>query len=355
MANANEKTRIDIAVAGLGRTGWRNHLLNLAKLGDMFRITAVADQLEERRNEAESQFGCRSHATLDDLLAKETPSWIVIATPTFLHLDQTTSALSKGWNVICEKPLAASVDEIRAMMAAAEKHGRTLTAVQQHRYAADFVKVREVIDSGVLGRIVQIRSCMNGFNRRWDWQTLQKNGGGTLNNTGPHPLDQMLQLFGPDKPEVSCHMDRFISVGDADDHVKLVLRGKNSPTIDLEVSSVDALGDRKWKVQGTSGGLEGSATHLKWRFFDPTLLPTRQIDDGPPADRGYHREEFPWQSAEWQEPAGPESAHTTYYRDLHDRLSKGLPPRITALDALRVAEVIAECRRDSTRVHGSQV
>lgn len=353
--NHNEENRIAIAVAGLGRTGWRNHLLNLVKLGEMFQITAVADQLEERRLEAENTFSCRSYATLDDLLAKEPPAWIVIATPTFLHLEQTSAALSLGWNVICEKPLAASVDEIRTMMAVAEKTNRILTVFQQNRYAADFVKVCEVIDSGVLGRIVQIRSCMNGFNRRWDWQTLQKTGGGTLNNTGPHPLDQMLQLFGPDKPEVSCHMDCLISVGDADDHVKLVMRGKNAPTIDLEISSVDAIGDRKWKVQGTCGGLEGSTTHLKWRFFDPALLPTRQVDEDPPADRGYHREEFPWQSAEWQEPTDAEPAHITYYRDLHDRLSNGLPPRITALDALRVAEVIAECRHDSTRVHGSTV
>jgi len=343
---------LPIAVVGLGRTGWRNHLQNLKSLPEFFRIAAVADRMEERRSEAKKEFGCRAYAELEELLACEDPGWIVIATPTFLHRQQTLQALAKGWNVICEKPLAPTPDEAGEMIAAAKSAGQWLTVFQQNRYAPDFQKVREVIESGILGRVFSIRSCWNNFNRRWDWQTLQKNGGGNLNNTGPHPLDQMLQLFGPEQPVVSCHQDSLITVGDADDHVKILLRGKDSPTIDLEISSVDAIGDPRWKIQGTCGGLTGSAERLTWKYYNPAELPERKVDEAAPADRGYHSETFPWKTGEWTLPQGLESAHLTYYRDLAARLQSGLAPQVTAEDALRVAEISDACRADSLEACG---
>jgi predicted dehydrogenase len=60
----------------------------------------------------------------------------------------------------------------------------------------------------VLGRIVQISIAFNGFSRRWDWQTTRRYMGGNLLNTGPHPVDQALVLFGKGMPDVWCRMDR---------------------------------------------------------------------------------------------------------------------------------------------------
>lgn len=74
--------------------------------------------------------------------------------------------------------------------------------------------------------MVQASIAYNNFARRWDWQTLKRNNGGNLLNTGPHPVDQALQLFGKDKmPAITCSMDRANTAGDAEDYVKLVIHG----------------------------------------------------------------------------------------------------------------------------------
>src|SRR5207245_2139585 len=103
-----------------------------------------------------------------------------------------------GFNVLCEKPFASTAADVDRMIAAAERANRTVAIFQQSRFAPYFRKVREVIASGVLGDIVQINIAFNGFSRRYDWQTLTAEMGGNLLNTGPHPLDQALQLFGTD-------------------------------------------------------------------------------------------------------------------------------------------------------------
>ena len=68
--------------------------------------------------------------------------------------------------------MASDLAGADAMIAVAEETGRILTVHQNLRYAADFVKVREVIATGVLGRIIEIRIHNGRFDRRWDWQTF---------------------------------------------------------------------------------------------------------------------------------------------------------------------------------------
>ena len=82
-----------------------------------------------------------------------------------------------------------------------------LTVNQNYRYHADFLKVKEVVESGVLGRIVQMRITGNGFRRRWDWQTLKEYGGGDLNNKGAHSIDWAIHFFDDPDPEIFCQME----------------------------------------------------------------------------------------------------------------------------------------------------
>ena len=113
------------------------------------------------------------------------------------------------------------------MIAVAEETGRILTVHQNLRYAADFVTVRKVIASDILGRIIEIRIHNGGFDRRWDWQTLKRYGGGALNNSGPHFIDMGMLLIDDPEPTVFCHMEATpLYAGDADSHVKVVLKPK---------------------------------------------------------------------------------------------------------------------------------
>ena len=120
---------------------------------------------------------------------------VVNAAPSKFHVPLTLQFLEAGFNVLCDKPLASRAADVDRLIAAAERSGKTLAIFQQSRYSPAFVQLRRVIDSGVLGDIVQISLVSSGFSRRYDWQTLTAEMGGNLLNTGPHVLDQALQLF----------------------------------------------------------------------------------------------------------------------------------------------------------------
>ena len=288
--------KLKIAVAGLGRTGWRNHLSNLAKLPDLYEICGVCDAMDSRRKEAESTFGCASYANIESMLREDGIDWVVVATPQILHHEQTIAALRAGKNVVCEKPMAVTSGQAEEMAAVASETGRHLTVFHNLRYAPDFALVRKVISTGKLGRILMVKIHRNDFSRRWDWQTLKKFGGGNLANQGPHVLDHALCLMNTTEPGIVARAEAAVTLGDADDHVKILLHAKSSPLVDIEISSADATGADRWKVYGTSGGLVGDGVQFRYKYFDPAELPERTVQETPPLDRTYNSETIRWRA-----------------------------------------------------------
>jgi len=334
---------IRVGIAGLGRSGWGIHARLLEPLDDMYRVVAVTDRIAARRQEAVDRFGCRAYDDLASMLRDPEVEMVVNALPSHLHPSGSVEALQAGKHVVCEKPMAARVADADRMIEAAEKAGRVLAVFQNRRYAPDFQKVQQVIASGKLGRIVMIRLAWQGFGRRWDWQTLQKYDGGSLNNTGPHMLDWALQLFGPGKPQVFCHLERTLTCGDAEDHVKLIFQGPNAPMLDLEITSACAYSQEPWLVMGTQGTLTGTTRELRWKYLDPAQLEPREVDERPTSDRSYNREEISWTEEKWDrsEYAGPGS--TGFYLDLHGTIRDGNPLFITPESVRRQVEVLEEC------------
>ena len=146
------------------------------------------------------------------------------------------------------------------LMEAAAKSGKMYNVFQQSRFAPYFRKIREIIESGVLGRIIEIDIQCNAFSRRYDWQTLQSFNAGSLFNTGPHPLDQALSLLDmyDGMPNVLCKMDCVNTYGDANDYCKLILTAPNKPLVCLDVSSCDAYPVLTYKVMAQYGGIKAS-------------------------------------------------------------------------------------------------
>jgi len=337
--------QIRVGVAGLGRSGWGIHVRLLSQIPAKYQIVAVTDPDAGRCQEAVERFGCQAYAGYDELVGDDAVELVVVATPSHLHADYTIAALEAGKAVVCEKPMAASLADADRMIAAAEHTGRLLTIFQNRRYSPDFCQVKEVIDSGVLGRIVMIHMTASGFGRRWDWQTLKRYGGGSLNNTGVHFLDQALQLFGPSKPQVYCHMERTLTLGDAEDHVKLILRAEGAQMIDLEISSAAAYPFETWNVMGTQGGLAGSRSNLRWKYIDPSALLPRSVDTRPTPDRSYNREDLDWREETWDVSEDSRPSEIGYYLDLYQTIRHGAPLVVTPESVRRVMQVLEECHR----------
>ncbi|MHC4873431.1 MAG: Gfo/Idh/MocA family protein, partial [Planctomycetota bacterium] len=181
--------KLRVGIGGYGRSGRNIHAEWLRQDPKKFEIVAVADQLADRRKDAKDEWGCPVYKDYKELIKKTDMDFFVNATPSNLHAKGTVEALNAGHNVVCEKPLGRTVKEFDGMVTAAKKNKKKFIPFQNSRFYPFFKKMREVIDSGVIGDLVSVRSVWGGYGRRWDWQTKQEFYGGNLLNTGPHPMD----------------------------------------------------------------------------------------------------------------------------------------------------------------------
>jgi scyllo-inositol 2-dehydrogenase (NADP+) len=137
------------------------------------------------------------------------------------------------------------------------------------------------------------------FARRNDWQTLARNGGGVLNNTCVHFLDQILQLLPGKVNDVMGDLKQIASAGDVEDHVKALIRTDAGATADIEVSSAENLAVTlpKWIICGTCGTFTGDGKNYTVRWFDPAQVQPLEVIEGPAAERRYGNDDkLPWQA-----------------------------------------------------------
>ena len=338
---------IQVGIAGLGRAGWGIHAQALDGVPELFTVAAVCDPDTERQAEAQERFGCRTYNDLEGLLTDDV-DLVVVATPSQRHAQDTMRALQAGKHVLVEKPMGLRVAEVDAMISAARDVDRILTVNQNYRYAPDYKAVKEIMDSGDLGRVLQVCVSVHQFSRRWDWQTLKDRGGGILNNHGAHVIDWALLLFDDPQPELFCHMEATpLYAGDADSHVKLVMLPEDGPLVDIELTHACAYPQPHMLVMGTQGSLVSDRNTIQWKYYLPDEAPPLVLDTRPTPDRSYNREVLPWheRSLEIARDFGEEARQL--YRDLHAALLGTGPLVITPESVRRQMVILERCREIS--------
>ena len=335
---------IKTGIIGLGRSGWNLHALGL-EAHPNFQIVAVSDVSQERRDEATARFGCQAYEGADALIADANVELVIAATPSHTHGPLSLQALAAGHHVLVEKPMATSVEEADEMVRAAQKAGKVLSVYQVRRTFADFLKIREIVESGVLGPIHLIKMCVYGYGRRRDWQTLRKFGGGTLNNTGAHFIDQALALAGGKWSDVFADMRHLVSAGDAEDHLKVVFRGADKTVVDVEISSVAAAMEKPphWTILGKYGALTGSVSHLSWKYYDPQSVPILEAAESAASNREYDKaEDLPW--IEESLDLGPDQSQKLFYDALYAAIREGAPAPASGAEIRDLIALFDECR-----------
>ena len=336
---------IRVGIVGLGRSGWNIHAATLGGMPERYAVAAVSDPEPARREEAQARFGCRTHEAIGSLVGDGGLDLVVVASPSHLHPEHAVAALDAGLHVVCEKPFALDAAGADRMIEVAERNQRVLSPFQNRRYEAHFQKVQEVIASGALGRVVHVRMCWHQFARRWDWQTLKRFGGGLMNNNGSHLLDHALQLLPPDaEPEVFADLQQTLTLGDTEDHVKVVLKAEGQPTIDVELSNASAFPQDRWLVLGTAGGLRGTPERLEWRTMSWSGMPEREVETAAATGRRYQHEQIDWTEHQWREPEDRPHPHRLFYEDLHRTIREGRPLVVDPASVRRLLGVLERCR-----------
>jgi len=335
---------IKAAVIGLGRSGWDIHVRRM-RGDERFKIMAVADFSPERREEAQAELGCAAFSDHNALLRKADAELVVVSSYSFTHAPIATKALSAGYNVLVEKPIAMSAAQVDRMAAARDASGKKLFVFFNYRYTKEFWHLKEIMASGLIGDVFEIRVRLLGFSRRNDWQTLRAYGGGVLNNTCPHFLDMMLRLLGAPVVETFTDLRLISDVGDVEDHVKVLIRGANDRVIDLEASTSCAFSEPKWTLLGTYGTLTSDGKTSQIKYFDPDTLDDLGVLKGPAAGRRYgNADQIPWE--EKTVPSEGEVPHDLY-DNLYAVLREGAEQEILLDEAREVVRITEAARKKS--------
>lgn len=197
---------------------------------------------------------------------------VVIATPNASHFKLAQSALNAGKHVLVDKPCTVTLADTDRLLALAQARCRVLTVFQNRRFDSDFLALQQVIQSGALGRVVQVDSHFDRYRPsvpvRWREQAVP--GSGLWLDLGSHLVDQALTLFGlPD--DISLDLATLRDGAQVNDWFHAVLRyttRHGGLRVVLHASTlVAALGPR-WAVHGTTGsftkfGLDTQEDNLK--------------------------------------------------------------------------------------------
>jgi scyllo-inositol 2-dehydrogenase (NADP+) len=343
------------AVVGLGRAGWGIHVHQLRGRADS-RIVAVVDPVEERRNEAVAEFQCAAYDSLAKMLKRHADDVdvAVVATRSADHARDTRVALRGGKHVVCEKPMAMSLRQADGMIRAADEANKKLFVHQNYRFYPEFLHLKETLDSGQLGRLFHVRCYTSSFARRNDWQTLAKHGGGVLNNTVIHFLDQILQ-FLPGRVTRACgDLQQVASAGDVEDHVKAFIKTHAGATADIEISTAQnlAMPLPKWILCGTHGTLTCDGERSIVRWFDPANAAPLEVIDGPAPQRKYgNPEKLPWQERTIEIAPRP---HGTFYDNVNAVLAGREAMRVTPESVRETMRVLELVRKDATSGKGDR-
>ena len=274
---------IRMGVIGYGRATVQMHAVELEGMADKFQFAAVSVRSKDRQELARAKYHCAIYSDYRDLINDPNVELVNVATRSVDHAPMAIAALEADKHVFLEKPISVSYSEARALQAAAKRSKGQLLIRHNRRFASDFVQVKEIVDSGILGEVFLIRVRFLKYDLRDDWQTLQECGGGMLLNMGPHFIDHCLEFLGWQYETQWADTRRVAATGDAEDYAKVIFKGKGGLVVDLEMSGGAAFDEVSFSAYGKLGALccDGKSIHVK--HYDPAAVATRAARASTPA------------------------------------------------------------------------
>jgi predicted dehydrogenase len=282
-------------IAGTHMPGW--------EASPYAEVTAGADISEEALAQWSEKWNISKTTTsFNEIINSPDIDIIDVCTPSSYHAQYTIAALEAGKHVICEKPLAPTPDEIKAMIAARDKSGKLLMTAQHMRYESKAIALKKEIDSGVLGEVYHSRAWLL---RRAELPTglgfvLKKNsGGGPCIDIGVHVLDLTLWMINNYRPVSVTGVARKELAGkdgafsvwggnlvpkemDVEDFATAFIRFENGATLILEVSWLlhhdTKGGDFQVWLYGQNGGTHYPSTKIMSTNYENKQLYTTTLD-----------------------------------------------------------------------------
>ncbi|MBO5898963.1 MAG: Gfo/Idh/MocA family oxidoreductase [Clostridia bacterium] len=252
------KKRNGVVIGYGGMGGWHTRYL---KESDAVNLLGIYDIKPERSALAEEN-GIHAYASWQEVLDDASVDFVTLAVPNELHKPLAIEAMAAGKHVISEKPVTLSSSDLQEIFDASAKYGRLFTVHQNRRWDVDYLMMKQVYESGKLGRVFNIESRIQGSRGiPGDWRGKKEHGGGMILDWGVHLIDQMVGIANDKKIEkVYCRCDH-ITNDEVDDGFQLDLYFEGGLTARIEVGTSHFISMPRFYMTGT----DGAAIINDWR------------------------------------------------------------------------------------------
>ena len=333
------KRDINVALIGYGFVGKTFHAPLIASVPGL-RLLVVSSGSEDKVKK--DLPGVKVVAKTEAAIKDPEVDLVVIASPNDTHAPLAEMALNAGKHVVVDKPFTLNLDEARALALLAKEKKLLLSVFQNRRWDSDFLGIRKVIDSGMIGQVKHFESHMDRFRPevrdRWREQDLP--GSGLWFDIGPHIVDQALQIFGlPDS--VSGDLAILRSGASINDWAHVTLSYPGHKVI-LHASMLAAGGVSRFTVHGDKGSLIKQNADQQEKQLIAGVLPGSETwgedgDDLVVFDA--HQ-----QTTQIQTPRGDQSQ---FYLQIRDALSHEKANPVSPVQAIAVMAVLEAAVRSS--------
>jgi predicted dehydrogenase len=233
-----------VRVACIGMGWWSDVLADAIKRSDKIEIVSCFTRSEDKRAAFAKKYGCKPIATYEEILADPTVEAIINTTPNDVHLPTTKLAAAAGKHIFLDKPIANNVTEGRAITELCREAGIVLGMGYQRRRESHFRWVKQQIDAGVFGTLVNAEANISRDRLgkidlgSWRYQAAGMPGGVML-QIGIHYADVLTYLMGPVKA-VRGQFAQLVLPGDNPDVASMILEHDNGALSTLNASYASA-------------------------------------------------------------------------------------------------------------------
>jgi UDP-N-acetylglucosamine 3-dehydrogenase len=291
-------------------------------------FVGITDEDADRGTEAAGQYGVRFFDNVASLL--DEVDAVVVCSENKNHARDVIPALTDDVHVLCEKPIATTVEDARAMIRASETSGSQLRTAFPVRYLPSVAHARELVRGGALGRVLAVNGTNHGQNPGGWFLDPELAGGGAVMDHTVHLADLLRWMLDVEVKSVYAEVDSFFGAQGTDDAAILTLELQGGSYADGAFATIDpswsrgdgypTWGDVTLRIAGTSGVLD----------VDPFAQPLRMFD---------HETGAP----SWSYMG--EDMDALMLADFLRGVAEGVPAGASGLDGLRTLEVVLAAYR----------
>jgi predicted dehydrogenase len=345
--------KLRTGLIGCGKVG-HTHALALAALPES-EFVAVCGRTPEKARVFAEKYKVTAYTDVEKMVAAEKLDVVCICTPHPEHAGPTITAARAGVHVLVEKPLASTLADCDAMLAAAKAGGAMLGTVCQRRFYPPCIRIREAIDQGKLERPILGTAVMFGWRdeayyRSDPWRGSWKGeGGGVMVNQAPHQLDLMLWYMGEVDEVFGYWANLNHPYIEVEDTAVAVVRFKNGALGNLVLSnSQNPAIHCRVSVHGSNGASAGVQTDGGAMFVSGM---TTEIE--PPFNdvwtiRGEEGNLPAWKEADaklFKQVKPMDYFHKLQIQDFLQAILAGRAPAVSGLDGRRTVELFTAIYR----------